>query len=240
MPQVIFSEYRDANRLTKYPFVDTATLTSIDGNLTLSQEVFCDASIYIPGAVAPVYIQKLSITGSGIKITVSDYSKKYTATGEITPKSDSVKLVNNSEHQVGILVASVDLTYFTSIPKGEYEFTYKATSFVPRCVVPLKDVGVTSIGVSGGKQLYGDIWLIGKDGIVIRYDDEKEVIRFDIVGDPLFKREDENFKVPSYIKMINGVPANDFGNFNIAVVNDNDILRIDNGSDGITIYAAGV
>ena len=241
MPQVIFSEYRDANKSTKYPFVDTATLSSTNGKFTLSQEVFCDASIYIPGAVAPVYIQKLNITGSGITLTVSDYSKKYTATGTVTPKSNSVKLVNNSEQQVGILVASVDLTYFTSIPKGEYEFTYRATSFVPRCIVPLKDVGVTSIGVSGGKQLYGDVWLIGKDGIVIRYDREKEVIRFDIVGDPLFKREDSTFQVPSYIKTINGVPANEYGNFKITVVNENsDILRIDNSSDGITIYAAGV
>lgn len=238
MPSVVFPEFRDEHKLTKYPFVDTATLTSIDGTITLPQEIFCDASIYIPGATAPVYIQKVESTGSGVTLTVSDYSKRYLATGNIVPRADSVVLLNGSGQQVGIIVASVDLTYFTSIPKGEYEFTAKATSFVPRCIVPLEDVGVTSVGVKDGKQLYGDIWLIGKDGIVIRYVDD--AIRFDIVGDPLFKRADSDFEVPTFVQTINGASSNDYGDFKIVVGDEDDILRINNSSDGITIYAAGV
>lgn len=238
MPQVIFQEYRDSNRLSKYPFEDTATLVSVSGDVTVPEEIFCDASIYIPGAVSPVYIQNIASTSSGITLTVSDYSKQYTATGKITPRSNSVELLNDSGQQVGILAASADLTYFTNLPKGVHEFTYKATSFVPRCIVTLMDVGVTSIGVKDGKQLYGDVWLVGKDGIVLRYVDD--TIRIDIVGDPLFKREDESFEAPKFIQTINGVPANEFGDFKITVGEEKDILRIENSSEGIKIYAAGV
>ena len=238
MPSVIFPTYRDEHKLTKYPFVDNATLTSTNEELTLPQELFCDASIYIPGAKAPVYIQSIISDSSGITLTVSDYAKQYTATGKINPLDDSIKLLNQSEQQVGILVASADLTYFTNISKGEYTFTAKATSFVPRCIIPLEDVGVTSLGVVGETQLYGDIWLIGKDGIVIRY--IEDAIRFDIVGDPLFKREDPDFQLPKFIKTINGVCCNEYGDFKITVGEDKDILRIDNSSDGITISAAGV
>lgn len=238
MPSVIFSDYRDEHKLTKYPFVDTATLVSTKNEITLPQDIFCDASIYIPGAIAPVYIQKLSITSIKITLTVSDYAKQNTAIGEIVPRSNSIELYNSSEQQVGILVASNDLTYFTSLPKGEYEFTASSTSFVPRCIIPLKDIGVTSMGVYADKQVYGDIWLIGKDGIIIRYVDD--AIRIDIVGDPLFKRVDPTFEVPTFIKTINGVSSDEYGNFKITVSPEDDILRIDNSSDGITIYAAGV
>lgn len=248
MPSVIFQEYRDSLRLTKYPFVDTASLTCTDNSLTLPAEVFCDASIYIPGAVAPVYIQKLTNNSSGLSITVTDYSKQYLATGEINPRSDSIVLLNPSGQQVGLIVASTDLTYFTSVPKGEYEFTPKATAFVPRCVVPLEDVGVTSIGAKDGTQLYGDVWLVGRDGVVLRYMEDEggeeenpnKVIRIDIVGDPLFKRADEEFEPPKFIQTINGSSANDYGDFRIVVGEEDDILRIDNSPEGITIYAAGV
>lgn len=248
MPGVIFSQFKDEFKNTKYPFTDTATLTSINGDLTLPAEIFCDASIYIPGVIAPVYIQKITTTRAGISLTVTDYSKQYTATGAIIPQDDSINLLNNSEQQVGLIVASVDLTYFTSIPEGEYIFTDKATSFVPKCIVPLVDVGVTSVGVKDGKQLYGDVWLIGKDGIVFRCMDEESsdgecaehTIRVDIVGDALFKREDSKFKVPAFVQTINGVPANEYGDFLITVGEEKDILRITNSSEGITIYAAGV
>ena len=237
MPSVIFPEYRNSLKSVKYPFTDTATLESTDGSLTLPKEVFCDANLYIPGAVAPLYIQKINITNALKTITVSDYSKKYTATGEIKPLSDSVELFDNRNRSVGILVASSDLTYFTSVPTGEYEFTYKSTPFVPRCITSLVDTGITSIGTET-EALTGDIWWVGKQGIILRYVDD--AIRVDIVGEPLFKYEDPNFTPPTFVQTINGVEADKYGDFKITVLDPKDILRVENSANGITIYAAGV
>ena len=237
MPSVIFPEYRDSLKSVKYPFTDTATLESTDGNLTLPKEVFCDATLYIPGAVAPIYVQKITISNAVKTITVSDYSKKYTATGEIKPLADSIELFDSMNRSVGMLVASSNLTYFTSIPSGEYEFTYKATPFVPRCITQLNDTGITSVGTES-TALEGDIWLVGKQGIILRYVDD--AIRVDIVGEPLFKFEDENFDPPTFVQTINGLESDEYGNFKITVLDPNDILRVENSADCITIYAAGV
>lgn len=241
MPHIIFPEYRDERKLTKYPFTDTSTLTSTEGNISIPEEIFCDASIYMPGAVPPIYIQRITVTDTDVSVTVSDYSKRVKATGIVKPREEVLSLYNAGGHQVGILVASTDLTYFTltNLPKGEHEFTSTSASFVPRCIIPLKDTGVTSIGVEGGEQLYGDVWLVGKDGIIVRYVDN--AIRFDIVGDPLFKRFNASFEPPKFVKTINGQPPDEYGTFRIAVAGeDADILRIDSSTEGIKIYAAGV
>ena len=100
MPRVVFPEFREQYKATKYPFVDTATLTS--GDLKLPKEIFCDASIYIPGATPPVYISKLTITGAENTVTISDYSKKYTATGIINPTAKTIELYSPNNKQVGI------------------------------------------------------------------------------------------------------------------------------------------
>ena len=236
MSRVVFPEFREQYKTTKYPFIDTATLVS--GDLKFPKEIFCDASIYIPGATPPVYISNLTITGTESTLTVSDYSKKYTATGIINPTAKTIELYSPNNKQVGILVATTDLTYFTNIPTGEYNFTYRATSFVPRCIIQLKDTGVTTIGVKDGEALEGNVWLCGKDGIILRYVDD--AIRFDIVGEPLFKQEEPNFRFPSFVQTINGFESDEYGNFNITVLDQEDILRINSDSEGITISAAGV
>ena len=123
------------------------------------------------------------------------------------------------------------------VPNSEYEFTYKATSFVPRCITQLNDMGITSIGTES-EALEGDIWLVGKQGIILRYVDD--AIRVDIVGEPLFKFEDENFDPPTFVQTINGMESDEYGNFKITVLDPKDILRVENSADGITIYAAGV
>ena len=123
------------------------------------------------------------------------------------------------------------------VPMSEYEFTYKATSFVPRCITQLNDMGITSIGTES-EALEGDIWLVGKQGIILRYVDD--AIRVDIVGEPLFKFEDENFDPPTFVQTINGMESDEYGNFKITVLDPKDILRVENSADGITIYAAGV
>lgn len=238
MPHVIFPEYRDQFKSTKYPFIDTATLVSIDEDYAIPQDIFCDASLYIPGATPPVYISELVISSAGNYITVSDYSKRYTATGVLEPLASSVELYDSRGNQVGILVATTNLSYFTSVSSGTYTFLPKETSFSPRCIISLQDTGVTSVGVENGEQLEGDVWLCGRDGIILRY--VNDAVRVDIVGEPLYKREDPDFIVPEFVRTINGMPANEYGNFNLTTTSVDDVLRISTTADGIKIYAAGV
>lgn len=238
MPHVIFPEYRDQFKSTKYPFADTATLTSVNRDFVFPQDIFCDASVYIPGATAPIYISELNINSSGSYLTITDYSKKYTATGKIEPLSDKIELYNPRNNQVGIIVATKDLSYFTSAPKGEYSFVAKDTSLAPRCTIYLKDTGVTSVGVDGGEQLEGDVWICGRDGVIVRYVNEQ--IRVDIVGEPLFKREDPKFRPPTFVQTINDMSADRYGNFNISPETVDDIIRVTTTPNGITISAAGV
>ena len=238
MARVIFPEYREQFKSTKYPFADTATLTSVDEDFTLPQDVFCDASVYIPGAVAPVYISELTISSSESSIIVMDYSKKFTAKGIIEPLSDKIELFDPRNNQVGILVATTDLSYFTSIPKGMYSFLSRGTALSPRCTIYLKDTGVTSVGVVGGEQLEGDVWICGRKGVIVRYVNDQ--VRIDIVGEPLFKREDPKFKPPTFVQTINDMPSNEFGNFNISPESPDDIIRVNTTANGIIISAAGV
>ena len=238
MARVIFPEYREQFKSTKYPFADTVTLTSVDGDFTFPQDIFCDASVYIPGATAPVYINELCISSSESYLTVLDYSKKFTAKGIIEPLSDKIELFDPRNNQVGILVATKDLSYFTSVPNGAYSFLSKGTALSPRCTIYLKDTGVTSVGIVDGEQLEGDVWICGRNGVIVRYVNEQ--VRIDIVGEPLFRRENSKFKPPKFVQTINGMPSNEFGNFNISPESLDDIIRVNTTASGITISAAGV
>jgi hypothetical protein len=80
-----------------------------------------------------------------------------------------------------------------------------------------------------------DVWLIGEDGVVLRKDEN--AIRVDIVGDPLFKRKlctttggnIELFVTPNFVRTVNGIKPDEYGNFTITANNElagDTILRI--------------
>lgn len=239
MPHVIFPEFRDEFKNTKYPFIDDATLTSIDRKLTIPQDIFVDANIYIAGAEPPAYISSINLKDSQGTITVTDTSRQYSATGIIDYLSDCIRLYVGDALS-GILVTNKNaLSYFSNIPKAEYKFTDKATAFVPRCFTYIaKEDGVTSIGLlDDDKTLRGDVWLCGKYGI--RLTKWGPTITFDVVGDPLAKQtlcgETNEYQKPNYVKSINGLTPDKYGDYKLAVLEHSDILRINNAPDCITI-----
>lgn len=242
MPHVIFPEYRDEFKDTKYPFTDDATLISIDKKLTIPQDIFVDTSIYISGAEPPAYISAINLKDSQGTITVTDTTRQHSATGIIDYLADSVKLYEDGV-LAGILVTNKhSLSYFSNVPKAEYRFTEKATAFVPRCFTYISKVfGVTSIGIQGEDEvLRGDVWLCGKGGIIIRPDSlYRGIIEFNVVGDPLAKQtlcsESGEYVKPNYVKSINGLTPDKYGDYKLAVKEHSDILRINNSPDGITL-----
>ena len=243
MPHVIFPEFREEFKNTKYPFNDDATLTSIDRNLVIPQDIFVDANIYIPGAEPPAYISSINLKDSQGTITVTDITRQYSATGIIDYLADSVRLYENGV-LAGILVTNKhSLSYFSNVPKAEYRFTDKATAFVPRCFTYISRLfGVTSIGIQDEDEvLRGDVWLCGKNGIIIRpkIGTNGSSIEFNVVGDPLAKQtlcsESGEYIKPNYVKSINGLTPDKYGDYKLAVKEHSDILRINNSPDGITL-----
>lgn len=246
MPLITTQEYRDQYENTKYPFADNATLTDTENKLTIPNSIFLDASLFIPGAIAPLYLSKVIIRNRQVVITVSDSSKHKTASGMIDTGSDTITLTDSKHRTVGLLISdSQRLGFFNSVPDGTYSFSAKATWFSPRCVVTLPSVGVTTVGCEGNN-IYGDIRFIGRNGIILTADTDNNTIRFDIVGEPLFKRlkytNPSDFNTPNYVLTVNGVEPDEYGNINItsfANADTEDIIRINTTPDGITIFAAG-
>ena len=252
MPEVVFPEFRDQVKETTYPFVDTATLTDEDGKLTLPRNLFIDASIYIPNTVGVVYLSSLEVAANKVLLTISIIGSQKTVTGTIADVINyagtdySISLYETG-YKVGMLLINGNkLGYFKGLDKGVYRFRYTATAFVPSCIVPIKTTGVTSLAVnsrSAENTLYGDVWVIGHDGVTLRTQPGiQNSMRIDVVGDPLFKQvinEDVEYRIDKPVRTINDIPPDEFGNFNITRLTGEDSLRLETSPYGIYIYLAG-
>ena len=62
--QLLFPEFRDEQRDSKYPFSDRSTFTAIDNALVLSKQAFVDATIYIIDGRGAAYISEIASTGN--------------------------------------------------------------------------------------------------------------------------------------------------------------------------------
>ena len=252
MPQVVFPEFRDATADTKYPFIDSATLTDIDNTLTIPQDIFIDANLYIPGTIGMVYISEIEVGDDATTIRIQDSENTISCIGTIriiekASADDYVIPLYIDAYKVGALVvAGNKISYFKSLPKAKYLFYEEATAFVPSCVTMLPTQGITSIAVNKREEantVYGDIWLIGWRGVQLRTQENVEnSIRIDIMGDPLFIQAafpTTPYEMPMPILTINGLKADAYGNFNITTTAAEDSLRISTSEKGLYIYMAG-
>lgn len=252
MPQIVFPEFRDATENTKYPFIDSASLTDNSNKLTLPTNIFIDANIYMPGVSSMVYISSIIVEDDKTTITVRSASDNVECTGTIksidsTLDSDYIIPLYSSAYKVGALVIASDkLSYFKSLSKDTYKFAETATAFVPSCVTMMPTLGITSIAVNERKEantVYGDVWIVGWRGVTIRTQENIEnSIRIDVMGDPLFTQAaypDTPYEIPMPIMTINGLEPDEYGNFNITVTSASDSLRINTTEKGLYIYMAG-
>lgn len=228
-------EWRDSHATTKYPFMDSATLVSDDGEVIL-EGVFLDASLYPFGAAKGLYIasiertieNKLIITlvdSSGFDQcsasfvlddlnTISQEDMAFSQVGKFTsPCSDLsdedddylLRFVDTKGYSAGIVVANLTmLKTFVGWSIGVHRFSTDATEFAASVVVPTPDVGVRGFELSNGDIVVGEVWLYGEQGITLGCSTDtygNQVVRVDIVGDPLFVRANcatDNWKVPCY------------------------------------------
>lgn len=252
MPQIVFPEFRDATENTKYPFIDAATLTDIDNKITIPQDVFIDANLFIPGVNSMVYISSITVDDDKTVITIQDSYNTTTCIGTISSittvyDDDYILPLYKDAYKVGALVIpSNKVSYFKSLEKDTYKFEDTATAFLPSCVTMLPTMGLTSIAVNErteGNTVYGDIWIIGWRGVTLRTQQGVESsIRIDVIGDPLFTQAafpNTPYEIPMPVMTINGLSPDNYGNFNITTQAASDSLRINSTANGLYIYMAG-
>ncbi len=255
-------EWRQQNDATRYPFENTASLTSRDARVLL-EGTFVDAALFPIGGQPGLYVSSLELTHQDTTIWVGDsgLDKRCSGSFPLTQPPDRVALFDAYGRPAGILVSESNrLGIFQSWGIGEHVFDQQNSEFCATVCMPTPEIGLQGVRLPDGSVLTGEVWFIGEDGVVLSVDtqtrngEEITVIRVDVVGDPLFRRRlcspQSLFATPQFIKQIRVLHAD--GEFyctpdeygNVRLVEDNSeteesVLRIRNTADGVTISMAG-
>lgn len=210
MPRVIFQEFRDQYEKTRYPFMDTATLTDVTGTLVIPENIFLDAGFCFPEGMP--YLSGIQVQNNRIVLTVTSGSDSASCELDRTAIPDVLHFQNDRKRRMGCLVSEkVRLNWLASIETGEYTFYPEAASFAARCNTPSRVIGASSLG-TGQDSMHGDVWLVGADGIYLRHMGNN-VIRIDMMGEVLHKRANcaGELEPQVCLKSINHVHSDAYG-----------------------------
>lgn len=183
----VFQQYRNENRHRRYPFADSATLTSDDGR-RLPADFMIDAMLYVIDATGPLYMSELDLESCIAYFTDAATRKVCAWTQWISGAgSATVYDVSGFEREAGIIVfggAGAPEVSAGSVLK----FAAAATPFCPACCVPLRQTGVRGLrSESDGLLATGHVLLLGQGGVqILTYVDAegRSVARLNIVGAP--------------------------------------------------------
>lgn len=231
--RLLVPEWRDEQLDSRYPFSDSSTLISTDG-WEFPKDLFIDIVVYVVGASAPIYMKTVTAEPSLVTFTFNDLGENFPITGTVNPYSTdtTINLLDQYGRPAGIIICDEEkITRLRGWPLGTYEYETQA-ELVASTVIPLPENYLSGFILPDGSLVTGDVWFFGDNGVVITKDEEGN-IRFDLVGDPLFLRKlcgnRESYITPNFIKTVNGVPPDAYGNFAISSNNflaADSILRI--------------
>jgi len=264
--RILFPEWRKQNETTKYPFSEVATLTNRQGKIIL-EGIFIDANLYPIGGRVGLYLTKIIVTHSTVTLYIGNEgnTELCTTSFSILNPPTSLDLVDTYSRPAGFLVSATDrLSAFQTLGIGTHIFERNHTEFAATVCVPTPEIGIRGFLLDDGTLLTGDVWLIGTDGVVLRKTTieqdtgygstvTRDVIRVDIVGDPLYRRRlcdpQALFNTVNPVRSMRFISDNltfecapSTGNISIGVNNaaaTDTILRITNTESGIKIGAAG-
>lgn len=230
MSKIVFGDWRDDNEQRKYPFADDATL--VGDTLTIPAALFLDGRLYPIGGNEDLFLSQISRSGSIITFTISAAGPGELATAQYDvtdiPESGELAFYDVYGRPAGMLLATeTTLEAFSGLNTGEYDFIITQTRFATAVVVPQSEAGVRGFILPSGETVFGDVWIVGEDGVVVRKDDDGS-LRVDLIGDPFAARKecedeeisDEDVEVlQPYcpLETINGIPADDLGNYKLLV-----------------------
>jgi hypothetical protein len=264
--RILFPEWRKQNDTTKYPFSERATLVNRQGKIIL-EGVFADANLYPIGGTVGLYLTRIDVSHSIVTLYVGNEGNTLlcsTSFSILNPPT-VLQLKDSYSRPAGVLVSDTDrLSVFQTLGIGTHTFERTHTEFSATVCVPVPEIGVRGVLLDDGTLLAGDVWLVGADGVVLRKQTvtqiincgssvTRDVIRVDVVGDPLYRRRlcdpQSLFTTVNPVKTVRFIAENltfdcssADGNVGISVNNaaaTDTILRITNTETGIKISTAG-
>jgi hypothetical protein len=214
-------EWYDSNSGNNYPFDDLSTMVNSAGRV-IASDTLLDAAIYPAGGSLNMYISSVEVRSDQVTIFISDEKVKnlcsctFSPNAPPNPAKPTVELliVDKNGRKAGVLVAKqVNLSVFSAWGAGTHQFLASQTRFVAACCYPVPADTVTGFQLDDGNVLYGDVYLVGEDGVVLDCDMVDEwgsdnavsVIRVNAVGDPLFRRKVCSpglFDTPRFIRQV--------------------------------------
>lgn len=177
MPQIVFPEFRDATRGIKYPFIDSASLTSNGANgvdkITLPNDLFIDLSIFIPGNIgagiilSDIHVKQhevllvFGLGGGALAVSQSYCVGTIDMLQDIKDEDITIPLYNTKIDTTGasvkdktkrvgtVVMNKLKLAYFKGLPLGNYIFNPDtSTRIVPSCLIAMPSIGVTSLSIN--------------------------------------------------------------------------------------------
>jgi hypothetical protein len=207
--RVTLPTYYDESVDTAYPFDPSATRTN--GQVAIENDVFIDGRLYPPGGRHDLFIASIEV-GEQVTISLSD-GRGALGSGSFTRNAPPswVDFFADGEIYLGCLlgypVGDRGLSKLAGWPDGTYTFQMPQTRFAATVVVPQPQACVRTVRLESGEIFHGDVPLVGENGVqltVVNQDGSssslggqfgvwhgwEEIIRVDVVGDPLFVRRD--------------------------------------------------
>jgi len=154
-----------------------------------------DAVVYAKQGPAQQHISRIEITASEILLTIAGANFELSK-GTAALTSSQMELFDKYNRPAGLIVFG-QTGEATNLPTGVYTFPAEAMPFTASCIVPLLDERLEGIVLDDGSFFSGDIWMIGRRGVVLEVltPPTGDEIHVHAVGDPLYRRRictDEN------------------------------------------------
>ncbi len=230
-----------------YPFVDSASLQSQDGSLSIAG-LFTDARIMTPDVISAPYISSISWDGNTMTINVS-VGTSTPLVGTYTPLTSGslINLTDSAGRPGGVLVLDVEQAPgVASTNSNSATFLPAATQFVATCVIPETADGVTGFLLPDGSTVSGDVWFVGENGVVLGW--ENGELKVQLVGDPYFTRvscegaTNLPYIPPVPLATINGMQPNAIGDFAITtgvIVTADNVLHVTSAANILNFTLSG-
>ena len=213
--RTVYPTYGEESVDAAYPFESGATRTS--GDASIEDDVFVDGRFFPPDGRWDLYISSI-VVSEEVVITIADASGTMgTGSFTRNDPPEYVTFATETGIYLGLLQGySVRDSVTDPIKRGlhklagwsngTYTFSASATRFAATVVVPQPQECVRAIRLDSGAIFFGDVYLVGENGVQLtnassqflsssssgialvqghRFDD---VIRVDIIGDPLYVR----------------------------------------------------
>lgn len=214
--RVYVPQWQAEHRTTKFPFADGASLVNDEG-LFLPEGLFVDANFYPPGGGSEPYLSTVDVASGHVRLVIGDDASEERCWAEFDLESAPAAVLSFQDEvgrTVGVMVpGEVGFSIFASWPEGTHAFSPIHTALAATCWIPTPERGLRGILLDDGTLLAGDVWLVGERGVVLTpetvvetnaYGEREvhEVIRIDIVGDPLFPQRDcgDRSQVPRLLR----------------------------------------